>query len=406
MRTQQIKQYLADGVFAVEPRFLQGLLDTVNSGDVQTKAETNNDVAESHSYEVLGDVAVITVDGATTKKNTWINAACGGLVGYDTISNYLSKAESDTNVNKILLHLDTVGGDVAGVDNLQELIKTSQKETITLYDNVGASAGVWYGTASDKIYATPMTEIGSIGVMAGYYEPRKDDKKVVLVSHNAQNKTCKLNGDCKNKIQSKIDHIESIFHSRVSANTGLSKEEIIKYFNYGDTVSSEKALEVGFIDGITSKKDLLKSLATMPSAEKIANSTKGDNVPKETKTTATVDTTIEANQVDGGVDIAAAVAEARTEEANRIKTVQAVIPAVHRDNEKVIAKLYDVDTTVEGMKAFLYDVDAKIAKDAKETAAAVDETVNNDMLSIDSASAVKDEDCEELAIVNKLKGAK
>ncbi len=302
MRTQQIKQILAEGMFAVEPRFLQGLIDTINSGSIETKAETDNSYSEAHSYEVIGNIAVITVDGATTKKNTWINARCGGFVGYDTIANYIVKAEGDVKVEKILLHLDTVGGDVAGVDNLQELIKTCTKETITLYDNIGTSAGIWYGTASDKVYATPMTQLGSIGVMAGYYEPREDDRKVVLVSRNANNKNCLLNGDCKDKFQSRIDAVEETFHERVSVNTGLTKEEIISHFNYGDVISSQEALKIGFIDGITSKKDLLKSLATMPSTEKIANSTKGITVTKQEEALQalldTANATIDAKDVE------------------------------------------------------------------------------------------------------------
>ncbi len=287
MRTEQIRQMLSEGIFAVEPRFLQGVIDTVNNGSIETKAQTDDSVSPSHGYEVVGNIAVITVDGATTKKNTWINAMCGGYVGYDTIANYIGKAEGDVSVEKILFHLDTVGGDVAGVDNLQELIKTSTKETITLYDNIGASAGIWYGTASDKVYATPMTQLGSIGVMGGYYEPREDDKKVVLVSRNASNKNCLLNGDCKNKFQARIDSVEAVFHDRVSANTGLSKEEIISYFNEGDVISSQRALEIGFIDGITSKKDLLKVLSIPPSQtvkpEKRngKNSTQGTAMSKE-----------------------------------------------------------------------------------------------------------------------------
>lgn len=337
MRSEQIKQQLAEGVFAVEPRYLHGLIDTVNSGDIETKEVTDKSYSESHSYNVVGNIAVITVDGATTKKNTWINAMCGGFIGYDTIAKYIEQAESDVKVQTILLHLDTVGGDVAGVDNLQELIATSPKKTVTLYDNVGASAGIWYGTASDEVYATPMTQLGSIGVMAGYYEPREDDKKVVLVSRNAENKNCMLNGSCKDKFQSRIDAVEEVFHSRVSENTGLSVEAIISNFNYGDVISSSDALSIGFLDGITSKKDLLKSLASMPSTEKIANSTKGYTVTKQEEEALkaeldTANTTIEANKVD--LDGKDKMIATLTEE---LSTAQAALAAADEAKEKIEA---------------------------------------------------------------------
>lgn len=339
MRTEQIKQMLADGIFAVEPRFLQGLIDTVNSGNLETKAETDNSYSDSHSYNVIGNVAVITVDGATTKKNTWINAMCGGFIGYDTIATYISKAEGDVSVEKILFHLDTVGGEVAGVDNLQELIATSTKETITLFDNVGVSAGIWYGTASDKVYATPMTQLGSIGVMAGYYEPRDDDKKIVLVSRNAENKNCMLKGDCKDKFQSRIDDVEATFHERVSANTGLSVEQLISSFNHGDVISSKEAFKIGFIDGIISKKDLLQSL-TLPPSQTVKSDRRNGN--KSTQGTA------------------------------MSKELQAQLDTANSTIETLTAEIGGKDTEMATLKEQLLSAQAELAtaNEAKETAEA------------------------------------
>jgi len=103
--------------------------------------------------------------------------------------------------------------------------------------------------------------IGSIGVMAGYREPT-DDGSIVLVSKNAQNKNCSLNGDCKQKIQARIDDVETIFYERVIRNTGLSKAEIASHFSYGDVISATEAQEVGFLEEVTTFDILLKSLKT------------------------------------------------------------------------------------------------------------------------------------------------
>ena len=278
MRLEQVKNYLATNQFAVSPQYLQSIVDLVNSGEIAK--ETNQEVAQSHSYDVQNGVAVIAVDGATTKKNTWMNAMCGGFIGYDTITGYVNKAIADDKVHTILLLVDTHGGDVAGVDELAELVFNTEKKTVTLYVNVGASAGIWWGSASDFIYANKTAELGSIGVMGGYYKPdTTDDKKVVLVSRNAENKNCLLKGNCKKQFQSRIDSIESIFHDRVSRNTGLTQEEIVTHFNNGGTITADKALEIGFLDGITTFDVLVRELsnkteATPPS--QIVNSSRGN----------------------------------------------------------------------------------------------------------------------------------
>ena len=109
--------------------------------------------------------------------------------------------------------------------------------------------------------------IGSIGVLSGYYDKDEEDGKVVLVSKNAKNKYSK--GNNAEKIQSRIDKVESIFFERVQRNTGLTSEEIVEKFNSGDVISADEAKETGFIKGITSFDSLLTSLVAkaVPTSE-------------------------------------------------------------------------------------------------------------------------------------------
>jgi len=274
MRTQQIKNYLASGMFATCPSYMESLVETVNSGEIAK--ETIADVSPSHSYEALGNVAVISIDGAMTKKNTWMNAMCGGFTSYDILSEYISKAESNPAVDTILFNVDTAGGEVAGADEVGEQIFASSKKTVTFYNNLGASAGIWIFSASNEIYANRTAMIGSIGVMAGYRDADRDDSQVVLVSKNAENKNCSLNGDCKQKIQARIDDVEVIFYERVIRNTGLTKEAIAKSFQFGDVISATNAKEVGFIKEIVTFDVLLKSLQILE-----ANPTVSDDNSKK-----------------------------------------------------------------------------------------------------------------------------
>ncbi|MDQ1341336.1 MAG: hypothetical protein QG567_2494 [Campylobacterota bacterium] len=260
MRTEQIKNHLATGLFAACPNYMEGLIATVNGGEIAK--ETITEVSPSHSYQENGNVAIISIDGAMTKKNTIINAICGGFTSYDIISEYITKAENSARVDTILFNVDTAGGEVAGADEVGEQIFSSSKRTVTFYNNLGASAGIWIFSASKEIYANRTAMIGSIGVMAGYRDAKSDDGSITLVSKNAQNKSCAINGDCKQKIQSRIDDVEKIFYERVMRNTGLSATEIAGKFGYGDVVSASDAKEIGFVKEITTLDALIKSLKT------------------------------------------------------------------------------------------------------------------------------------------------
>ena len=299
MRLDQIKSSLAHGVFAVQQSYLTTVVGMVNDGNIEAK-ETSFEVAESHSYEVIGDTAVIAIDGAMIKKNSWMNASCGGFVAYDTIVGYIEKAEADASIKRMLFRVDTVGGDVNGVDEVGDRIFTSPKETITLYENVGASAGIWAFTASDKVYATEVTQLGSIGVMSTMRTEEEDDTKITIVSRNAENKNCSLNGSCKEKAQAMINQYEEIFHARVERNTGFTADMIVDVFNSGETVFAKEALRTNFIDGIMSYDDLIKSVGTIPTApqaDKIANTNlKGEKMKLDAMTQDSLDALVAENK--------------------------------------------------------------------------------------------------------------
>lgn len=259
MRTQQIKNYLSTRLFAVCPNYLNSVISVLNNG--VDKIETSNEVSPEHSYVVKDGIAIIEIDGAMIKKNDRFNAICGGFVPYDAISSYIDKANNDKAVHTILFKVDTVGGEVAGADEIGEKIFNSNKKTITWFNNIGASAGIWIFTASDEVYANKTTILGSIGVMSLYYD-KEDDGKMTVVSKNAENKNCNLNGDCKDKIQQRIDSTEDIFFERLVRNTNFTKNELITYFNKGDVIGADEALEIGFISDVVSYDILIKHLVT------------------------------------------------------------------------------------------------------------------------------------------------
>lgn len=207
---------------------------------------------------------------------------CMSVYGYDEIDSYIAKAEGQPNIDTLIFRVDSPGGHVAGVDDLEDRIYKSSLRTITLYENTGASAAIYAFSASDEIYATKTTEVGSIGVIAGMTIPQENENdpiQLVVVSQNAENKVCDMEGDCLDKIQTKLNVYEEMFLSTVSKNTGLNKDAIVSGFNNGDTIFAEEALELGFLDGIMTFHDLFSreiTGQTIPTAF-------GDNLAQKTQ---------------------------------------------------------------------------------------------------------------------------
>jgi len=99
---------------------------------------------------------------------------------------------------------------------------------------------------------------------------------------------------------------------------------------------------------------------------------------------------------------AAAAEEARTNERERFAAVYAAIPKAMRDNGKVMAKANDPETTVEAIKAFMYDIHTAQAKKEEEAI----EAANDDaMMSINPDNVPEDEVKDEhVAAVEKMFG--
>jgi len=74
-------------------------------------------------------------------------------------------------IKGILLHLDTPGGTVVDAEGIyRALLAYKNKHHIPIYalvDGTCASGGVYVASTADKIYATPVSVYGSVGVLLG-----------------------------------------------------------------------------------------------------------------------------------------------------------------------------------------------------------------------------------------------
>lgn len=340
MRADFIKAELSRQAFAVHPKILDSVVSTLNEG-VPKAESVEKHAHNSVEYETIKNVAVISIDGGMYKRD--MSAYCMDVASYESIIIAINEAEADSQVDTIFFRVDTPGGSVAGVDEVGDRIFNSPKKTITLFENMGASGGIWAFTASDEVYATESTMLGSIGVVVTYLkDDDSEDNTVTIVSKNADNKRCNLKGDCEEKIKSMINGYEDIFYARVQRNTGFSSEKIKTVFNNGGMIFSKDAKESGFIQGIATFNDLIEisignMVASMPTdtvivADKIEKKSniRGDDMPKAI-------TQADLDAVQAKFDTATAT----------ISTHEALIDSIKLDAD---AKLAKAESTITELK--------------------------------------------------------
>jgi len=259
MRNKIFQAQMNGMAFALAPKYMSALMEMANTETPRLENSPTVIANNSVEYQKLGDTAVISIEGGMYKKD--MSGMCMSVASYDQMVKAIDRAEADNSVKTMLFRVDTGGGAVDGADEVGERIFNSSKKTITFYENMGASGGIWVFSASDEVYASETTMLGSIGVVVSYMEDNEEEgKRIDIVSKNAENKRCSLNGDCKDKIQSMLDSYEDIFYARVMRNTGFSANKIKSVFNSGGMIFAKQAEENGFIKEVTTFDKLIKSI--------------------------------------------------------------------------------------------------------------------------------------------------
>jgi protease IV len=90
-----------------------------------------------------------------------------GVVGSETIVEYLRKARADNTVKAIVLRVDSPGGSAIASDVIwrEVMLTKNQKPVIASMSDVAASGGYYIAMPAHAIVAEPSTLTGSIGVV-------------------------------------------------------------------------------------------------------------------------------------------------------------------------------------------------------------------------------------------------
>lgn len=117
-------------------------------------------------------VAVIPIYGVLAKNLSAFEESCGGGTDISPIAHALSQAAADPEVLKIVLDIDSPGGEVTGIPELGARIRRTAviKPVIAFSDATIASAAYWIASQADEIYVTPSSRQGSIGVYAAWLD--------------------------------------------------------------------------------------------------------------------------------------------------------------------------------------------------------------------------------------------
>lgn len=231
-------------------------------------------------YQVIDGAAVIPIDGVIAKKMNMFSQISGGA-STQLIERDFREALADDTVSSIILHADTPGGSVDGTAELAETIfkARGQKPIYTLADGLMASAGVWIGTAADKVFITSETAVvGSIGVVSQHVDYSERQKKLGIKVTDiyagkykrVAGENLPLSDEGREHIQGQVDYLYSIFVDRVARYRSTTSKDVLDRMADGRLFIGQQAISAGLVDGFSTLDQLISSLKAGTAKPKVS----------------------------------------------------------------------------------------------------------------------------------------
>lgn len=209
-----------------------------------------------------GSDAIIPIHGVLTQRG-W-----GWTESYDRLADEIEAAANNASVSRIILDVDSPGGEVMGIDTAANAINVAkkEKEVIAVANCEAASAAYWLASQASKFYCSPSGHVGSIGVLIAHYDVSKmmeDEGVKVSFIHAGKykvegNSYEPLGDDAREYLQSRVDHYYGRFVDSVAVGRKVNSAQVVDTFGEGRMIVAENAKARGMIDDVMSLRDLLR----------------------------------------------------------------------------------------------------------------------------------------------------
>jgi len=291
--------------------------------------------SERKPYAQVGDTAIVPVHGTLINR---FNSSWGFVTGYQYIEGALAAAMDDATVSRVVMDVDSYGGEAAGAFELSDTIHQmrGKKPLMALVNTAAYSAAYAVASAADSIVATPSGGAGSIGVVTMHVDYSKALKEAgITVTHIYAGKH-KVDGspyrplteEVRDSIQARIDKTYGAFVQNVARNRGLAEKAVrdteARTYDAGD------AMKLGLIDAVAPPKEAFAAFTSGSYGPR-----KKDKMQMSTENEQTA-----AEAVDAG---AAAAAPAAAPEAAAPATPEVDAVAAERARVKSILSCEEAD---------------------------------------------------------------
>ncbi|MEM1061369.1 MAG: signal peptide peptidase SppA, partial [Planctomycetota bacterium] len=185
-------------------------------------------------------------------------------IGDRTLVKAIEKAADDETVVAVVLRVDSPGGSALASDLIWRALEKLDKPLVVSMGSVAASGGYYISMGADRVFATPATITGSIGVVGGkvglegLFEKAGITTEVVQRGDNAGAFSL-LNGFSDSErvaMRKLLDSIYGQFVSKAAAGRGM-EYDTLEGLARGRIYTGSRAVELGLVDELGTLADAI-----------------------------------------------------------------------------------------------------------------------------------------------------
>lgn len=210
---------------------------------------------------VRNGTAIVPLVGAVYPRSNMVSASSGGT-SLDSVMRDMRVAWASSDVERIVMLIDSPGGVVSGLGEAAETLRASSKPIVSFVTGMAASAAYWLGSQAGEVVLDRAASVGSIGVVASMSRQEAADangrRSYEIVSSGAPYKRPDPSTDeGRASIQRDVDAIENVFVSDVAAGRRVSEGVVREQFGKGAMVSASEAVRAGMADRVGTLEGVL-----------------------------------------------------------------------------------------------------------------------------------------------------
>lgn len=216
-------------------------------------------------------VARIPLQGVLAATDSGIGDILG--FGFVTSANSVveefEQAEKNDQIQAVVIDVDSPGGTPVAGDEIMQALLRLDKPTVAVVRDQGTSAAYWAMAGADHIIASPVSDVGSIGVTMSYLElanasETEGSRWVDLSSgefKDAGNPERELAEEEELYFQSQVDTVHDYMVDQIArARSVLSRDELAQLAD-GRAYLGSRALELGLVDEVGGFEQAIRFIA-------------------------------------------------------------------------------------------------------------------------------------------------